>query len=152
MRSILIMMMAVCTLAACKKDNTTNSTPTPNPAPTPTKTNKELITGTWLIVSVTSNDPGNPNPLPDCSKDDILTFKADGTCIADAGAKLCDSTQPQTLSGTWNIDGYPKLTWDVTGELASENTITQLDANTLKMERKFTQVNDYTFVYTWKRQ
>jgi len=151
MRSILIMMMAVCTLAACKKDNTTNpGSNTPNP--TPGKSNKELITGTWLIQSVISNDPDNSNPLPDCSKDDLFTFKADGTCIADAGATLCDSTQPQTLSGTWNIDAYPKLAWNVTGELASENIITQLDATTLKMERKFPQVNNYTFIYTWKRK
>ncbi len=151
MRSILIMMMAICTMGACKKDNTSNN-PTPSPTPTPAKTNKELITGTWLIVSVTTTDPSNPNPLPDCSKDDILTFKVDGNCIADAGATLCDSTQPKTLSGTWNIDAYPKLTWNVTGELASENTIKQLDETTLVMERKFTQVNDFVFTYTWKRK
>lgn len=151
MKRLLTMMGAYALLlTACSKDNTTQ--PNNTPSPVPSKSNKELLTGTWLMLSVTTNDPDNPNPMPDCSKDDLLTFKADGTCLADAGSTLCDSTQPQTQSGTWNIDAYPKLTWNVTGELASENTITQLDDNTLKMERKFPQVNNYTFVYTWKRK
>jgi hypothetical protein len=36
-----------------------------------------------------------------CDKDDILTFEAGGTLTFDEGASKCDSSEPQTIAGTW---------------------------------------------------
>ncbi|MBS1780449.1 MAG: lipocalin family protein [Bacteroidetes bacterium] len=141
---------AVILFAACKKDN--NST-TATPTPTPSKTPKELIVGTWAIQSVTTNDPGNPDPMPSCAKDDILTIKADGTCTADAGATKCDPSDPQSQNGTWKLDSYPAFELKTPSDtLQSTIKITQLDETTLKWERVFTQVSPTIFIYTWKRK
>lgn len=141
---------AMLLFVACKKDD---SSATPSPAQTPSKTPKELIVGSWSIQSVTTNDPANPDPMPACAKDDILTIKTDGSCVADAGATKCDASEPQTQNGTWKLDAYPTLELVTPGDtLQSTIKIIQLDETTLKWERVFTQVSPTIFTYTWKRK
>lgn len=144
-----ILLCAAMLLAACSKNDNNSATPTP----TPSKTPKELIAGTWAIQSVTTNDPSNPDPLSACAKDDLLTFKADGTCTADAGATKCDPKDPQTQNGTWKLDNYPAFELNNPADtLKSTFKITQLDETTLKWERVFTNVSPTIFTYTWKRK
>ena len=39
--------------------------------------------------------------IPDCEKDDELTFKEDGTGVKDHGALKCNPLDPQTEDFTW---------------------------------------------------
>src|SRR5262249_37861138 len=109
--------------------------------------------GAWTIQSVTTNDPGNPDPLEACGKDDFLTFKTDGTCTVDAGTEKCDSTDPQTQNGIWKLDSYPALELKNPADtLQSKTKIVVLDETTLKWERVYPQVSSTVFIYTWKRK
>lgn len=136
--------------ASCSKSE---NAATPVSTPTTSKTPKELIVGAWFIQSVTSNDPSNPEPLPACSKDDILTIKADGTCTSDAGAVKCDPSDPQVQNGTWKLDAYPAMELKTPADTLQKTIkVTQLDETTLKWETVYTQVSSTIFTYTWKRK
>jgi len=135
-------------LIACSKKDTTPTATTPT-----TKTPKELIIGSWTIQSVTSNDASNPDPLPACSKDDILTIRADGTCTSDAGAVKCDPSDPQVQNGTWKLDAYPAMELKTPADTLQKTIkVTQLDETTQKWETVYTQVSSTIFTYTWKRK
>lgn len=147
-RLIVYTFLAVTLLSACAKETATPN----NQNPTPTTPPKELILGTWSYVSVTSDDPDNPTPLQQCSEDDLLTFKSDGTWMPDFSGTICDTTTTPT-PGTWNVDNYPALV--IKHPLMTfrqENKIIQLDATTLKYERKYPDVNNHIMTFTMNRK
>ncbi len=147
-------MICGCTLllAACSKNSATSGNGNNNPTPTPATPPKEIMTGSWLFVSVTSNDPNNPSPLDSCSYDDITTFKNDGSWMADHNNTICD-TPRANLPGTWNVDAYPVLVIKHPYMIyKSENKIIQLDANTLKYERRYPDINEHVMTFTMKRK
>lgn len=147
MKRIIKLMTFCALLASCSKENTT--TPS-NPNPTPEKTPLELLKGTWKIESSISNEAGNPSTLPDCSKDNLVTFNADGTMLADEGAVKCDSMDAQTSTGTWKMANYPTLEFkqDATTEFTVVKVI-QLDETYLKYEMP---VDTRIYTLTWKRK
>lgn len=42
--------------------------------------------------------------LPACAKDDLTTFRKNGTVAFDEGATKCEPNDPQTRSGLWNFN------------------------------------------------
>lgn len=44
-----------------------------------------------------------PGYVNDCDKDNVITFKADGTGTLDEGATKCDPGNPQTSPFTWTF-------------------------------------------------
>jgi PBP1b-binding outer membrane lipoprotein LpoB len=147
LRLLAMMLLTAVLFAACSKDTTEPSNPTPTPS-TPTKTPKELFIGTWKIESSVSN---GANTLPDCSRDNLITFKADGSYTSDQGTVKCDPTDPQNDNGTWNLDAYPKLKYKLNTSVDYETvTIQTLDATTLIYTQY--ESDPFPFTITWKRQ
>ncbi len=96
---MLLVAAAILTAASCKKDNNDE------------KSKDDLLTsGSWKMAAWTI-DPAVEIQgmtytdlfafLPDCSKDDFMTFDSDGTVVYDEGATKCDAGDPQTTTGTW---------------------------------------------------
>jgi hypothetical protein len=143
----LIAIPALTLFAACSKDKTQPFNPTPTPS-TPTKTPKELLVGTWKIESSVSN---GANTLPDCSKDNLITFKADGTYTSDQGTVKCDPSDPQNDNGTWNLDEYPKFKFKLNSNNDYEPaTIKTLNETTLVYTQY--ESDPQPFTITWKKQ
>lgn len=147
MKQITLLVFAALMLHSCSKDKTTTSS---NPDPTPIKTPLELLDGTWKIESSISNEAGNPSTLPDCSKDNLVTFNSNGSMLADEGAVKCDSMDAQTSTGTWKMANYPTLEFkqDASTQFTTVKII-QLDETYLKYEMP---VDTRTFTLTWKRK
>lgn len=147
MKQITLLVLTALMLHSCSKDKTT----TPgNPDPTPTKTPLELLIGTWKVESAFSSEAGNPSVLPDCSKDNLVTFNSDGITVADEGAIKCDSMDAQTSTGTWKMANYPTL--EFKQDASTEYTVVkviQLDENYLKYEMP---VDTRIFTFTLKRK
>lgn len=82
----------------------------------PIATKTELITSKSWIYSSLKFSPAIriesfPIPISDiypfmqaCTLDNFMTFKSDHTFISDEGTLKCDTTVPQTTSGTWSLN------------------------------------------------
>ena len=94
---LLSVMAGVLTFQACKKDEKDTA-----------KTKTELITtGSWKMTAFTINPAVDVDfdgdtetnvfeVLDGCIKDDLTTFKTNGTAEGNEGASKCDSADPQT--------------------------------------------------------
>lgn len=104
-----------------------------------------LLTGATWKTTGTIIDPGVANPLSGvvvtdlfaqmdaCDKDGTMKFTADGKYTEDEGATKCETSDPQTLSGTWVFNpGETVLTITETGESPISITIETLTATQLK--------------------
>jgi len=70
--------------------------------PTPPKTKTVLLSqSNWKFKSATANGADASGYLTTCQKDNIYTFVAAGTGIADEGPTKCNGADPQTTSFTW---------------------------------------------------
>jgi Domain of unknown function (DUF5004) len=142
-RTTLLVGMFVGTLAtisSCKKDKE-EETVTPAPTPAPTKT--ELLTGkNWKLVAATINPAIELSPgvfvtdwyaqIQPCEQDDIQLYNTNGTYSIDAKVK-CLPTDPATTTGTWIFNSAQTIiTTDAGTADATDFTILQLDATTLK--------------------
>jgi hypothetical protein len=133
LRLLMLVSLTAVLFAACSKDTTEPTNPTPTPS-TPTKTPKELLIGTWIIVSQVYT-LGGEKPLEDCVKDNLMAIQSGGKYIIDQGAIKCDPTTGQTTDGNWTMDNYPAIYFKL-NDPSTEGTnakITQLDETTLKM-------------------
>lgn len=98
----IIIISGLVVFTSCKKDNEEN---TPS---------DYLTSGTWKVTGTTINPGIEFNGIvitdiynlfiEDCTKDDLITFEADGTLIEDEGPTKCDPDDPQTTNdGKWSI-------------------------------------------------
>lgn len=98
------------TFSACKKDEQITPDPTPEPVPEKVAT---LSSGNWTLETMTINGNDVINYIDDCERDDITTFKTDGTYVTDEGATKCDPKDKQTTDGVWEFtDNYTKMVID----------------------------------------
>ncbi len=76
------------------------------------KSNSELILGNWQITALTIDPPQIENgvvisdlyaQMEDCDKDNFYSFLSNNTYKFDQGAVICDSLEPQNISGNWNF-------------------------------------------------
>ena len=147
---ILVIMSATIALSACKKD-----------AAPPSKTDL-LTTSQWKITAFTV-DPAIPvfdtqgnitgfttdmfPYMESCSKDDTFKFKSDNTVEFDEGALKCDTTAPQTTSGTWSFKTNETILSIIEDGSLQDYTLMELTESSLKMKYSQTDGSDtYTFI------
>ncbi|GHB75436.1 lipocalin family protein [Persicitalea jodogahamensis] len=129
-----LLVLALFYLNSCKTEK-----PGVNPDGKPVFVDKK-----WLAVSSTVspkidlNGDGIPDedlyaPLPDCEKDDKISFRGDGKYVLDNGGKRCDAIDPaEEQLGTWTYtsDNKTLLIKDSEGEeqhwVVQESTATRL--------------------------
>ena len=93
MKPIVILAISVLVFSACKKDSD-NDKP---------KTNTDLLTqASWKFSSASASGFGDvSSQVPDCYKDNIYTFVADGTGSTDESTNVCS---PSTAGAfTWSF-------------------------------------------------
>lgn len=129
MKNTLLLLGIAATLGACKKSDDSPST-----------SRTELLTAkSWRLSTVSATVGGFPVPsslfLQDCTKDDFYKFNTDKTLVQDAGTVKCNTSDPQTLTGTWSLNGdQSKLTIAVPNSpLNGEADIRELSATTLRI-------------------
>jgi hypothetical protein len=65
----------------------------------------ELLSGTtgktWKVVSIRKD--GSDRFQSSCRADNLYTFAAGNAFTLDEGAKKCNTTDPQQLTGTWSL-------------------------------------------------
>lgn len=149
---ILVVMSATIALSACKKD-----------AASPSNTDL-LCASKWKITAFTV-DPGFPlfdalgnimgystdmySSMESCSKDDNIKFNSDNNVNYDEGASKCDSSDPQSTSGTWSFKTNETILSLIDNGSSQDYTIMELTASSLKM--KYTQTGgsvSYAFIIT----
>jgi hypothetical protein len=136
---LLMLMGGLVTVSSCKKDDDDS----------PSKT--QTISGKKFFVTAMKIDPGVTTPtgiftdlfpfMPDCVKDNYLTFNENGTLVSDEGATKCEPGDAQTETGTWefmNNETQLKMTTD--GESDIYN-IDQLTSSVLKLS--YSETDDY---------
>jgi hypothetical protein len=81
-------------VSSCKKDETSGET-----LSTAVQMKKLLTSGSWTMISKIEN--ADTVAVPDCEKDDVYTFNADGSYTHQVGTLLCNGEADST--GTWNL-------------------------------------------------
>jgi len=129
-----IIVLTVAVIAGCKKDDSA-----------PTKTDL-LTSGSWRLTAshvdpaIDANGDGVvENDIfavaPSCFRDNLITFKSDGTYVVDEGATKCDPSDPQIMeSSNWKFtDNESKI---MIGEPGSEETgqLLQLSSTVLQIK------------------
>ena len=107
------------------------------------KTKTELITaGKWQMSAgtLTMTENGKDTTydffadMEACTKDDFMTFGADGKGTEDEGATKCDPSDDQTTAGTWSFyQNETKLITTTDGD-ADTADIVELTESTLKLK------------------
>jgi len=130
-----MVILSVAVMAGCKKDDNKS------------KSKTELLTsGSWKQTSVYfspavdfDGDGHEENEVinlyPPCSKDDLLTFKTNGTAVSDEGASKCDPSDPQVIETTnWKFsDDETKILIGNPGEEEAAQLL-ELSASVLKVK------------------
>lgn len=122
---LLLLMGGMVTISSCNKDD--------DDSPSKTKT----ISGKKFYVKSMNVNPGVTTPIgiitdlysfmPDCVKDDFMTFNENGTVVDDEGATKCEPTDPQTESGTWEFmtdETQLRMTYDDVAQVFDIETLT----------------------------
>jgi hypothetical protein len=122
---LLMLMGGMVAISSCNKDD--------DDSPSKTKT----ISGKKFFVKSMNVSPGVTTPvgiitdlysfMPDCVKDDFMTFNENGTVVDDEGATKCEPTDPQTESGTWEFltdETQLKMTYDGIAQVFDIETLT----------------------------
>lgn len=129
------------TFAGCKKDSPGTPTPTASKADLLTakkwRTSASTTTTTYNNQTSTSDDYASMSP---CERDNFTQFNANKTAVFDEGATKCNSSDPQTTNGTWDLNSDQtklNLTDPDLGGLVIPFEIVTLDASTLSL--RFTQ-------------
>jgi hypothetical protein len=125
---------------SCKKNETNN---------TPTKMD-HITAGPWVHES-SGVDVGRDGTIdipmaslgtiPACRLDNLLTFRKDGTAVADEGATKCEGTDPQTSTFNWAFadnETSLQISGNVFTQLNGKSNIRTLNATTLSLSKDTT--------------
>jgi hypothetical protein len=117
---------------ACSKDD--KNVPLP-------VTRAQLLARSWKQTDLLAALPGGTptsvfnTVLTACQRDNIWTFKSDGTYIVSEGASKCNAGDPDTAtSGTWQlIENDTKIIIDDIKEVPQTLTISELTSSSMKI-------------------
>ncbi len=116
---------------SCDKDEDTVPLPV---------TRAQLLARSWkqtdlLAVIAGTEQSVFTTVLTACQRDNIWTFKDDGTYTVSEGATKCNSGDPDiATSGTWQLtENDTKIIIDDISQAAQTFTITELNSSTLKI-------------------
>lgn len=104
MKKISLLLLAVVALGACKKDD---SNPTPSASKTDLLTAKNWRISSQSSTTVTSGKSTTTDEYassPACERDDFTKFSANKMLVVDEGATKCNTSDPQTQSGSWDFN------------------------------------------------
>jgi len=122
---VLFIVLSIALISSCSKDDE------------PLLSRLELLTQKpWKLKSTTIVGIGS-SPPESYSADDIHTFNTDGTYLFDEGPTKEDSSDPQTVNGTWEFaedETIIKLSY---GGLTLNQEIVELTSTTLKVKFNF---------------
>lgn len=122
---VLFIVLSIALISSCSKDDD------------PLLSRLELLTQKpWKLKSTTIVGIGS-SPPESYSADDIHTFNTDGTYLFDEGPTKEDSSDPQTVNGTWEFaedETIIKLSY---GGLTLNQEIVELTSTTLKVKFNF---------------
>ena len=103
-------------------------------------TRAQLLARSWKQTDLLAVGPNGPvsvflTVMEACQRDNIWTFKSDGTYIVTEGATKCDPADPDTTtSGTWQlIETDTKIIIDDVNEAPQTLSITELTSSSLKI-------------------
>jgi hypothetical protein len=98
MKKLILLCVSLATLGACKKNS--------EPAPSTTRTDL-LTTPKWKLTGGTISTGAFTLPISTfvgaCYNDDTFKFNTDKTVLNDAGTVKCNTTDPQTQTGSWSF-------------------------------------------------
>ncbi|RZK88719.1 MAG: hypothetical protein EOO62_37255 [Hymenobacter sp.] len=133
MKKLCLLLGAIAVLGACKKDSDSD--------PSPATSRTDLLTAKpWQASTVNLSLNGVPLPssqvVSACQLDNTYKFNADKTLVVDEGATKCNTTDPQTQTGTWAFtnNDQNKLTIAVPNSAFNGNfDIKALSSSTLQL-------------------
>lgn len=140
----LILAMVLLAVAACQKsgENSGNTS----------KSKTQLLTQkTWKIVAHTVNPAVDLNGdgtadsdvfatvYEACNKDDIYSFKSDGTGLVDEGPTKCTDSDPQSTALEWLFKSSETVIQIKQGLVSLDFNVVELSESTLKVS--YTQSN-----------
>lgn len=110
-------------LSSCEKEK--------DAAPEPSKA--EIIAGkNWKMTAITVNGQDTYSAYDACDRDDIYIFSKYSKYTIKEGATKCDPSNPDSIEGTWSINGNKLIITEDGLSLAINADILQLDTKTLK--------------------
>jgi len=125
---------------SCKKDK---KDPEPEPEPV-VLTNTQKLSNKNFKLTAATIDPGVPvggatitdwyAQMDDCQKDDLLMFSDNGTYKDDEGATKCNTSDPQTTTGTWVWNTNETIITVTTGTTVISFDVLTNDGTTLKVK------------------
>ncbi len=118
--------------SSCSKDEKVVQTPI---------TRTQLLSKNWKQTDLLASIPGSAptsvflTVMEACQRDNIWSFKADGTYVVSEGSTKCLPSDPdQATSGTWLFtDAETKIIIDDVNEVPQTFTITELTTSSLKI-------------------
>jgi len=125
--TLLLLSLVILTANSCKKDDES-------------KSKTDLLTGKYWKYTAMNISPSIEfngfeysdlfGLLPNCTKDDLVKYDADGTVIYDEGASKCDEGDPQTETGTWSFNSdETKITEVFDGDSFTYDVLELSDTN-----------------------
>ena len=161
MKSIVLIAALVSTqlLTGCKKEDKINP---PNTVGGNSITREKLLDKSWKLVSKTVDPAKSPGflkakvtdwyaQMESCQKDNLKSYKGDGSMIFDEGATKCKSDDAQSTGATWLFNSDNATITEKRGSTNKSLTVIEVSASTLKstysedgMDGKYT----YTEIYT----
>jgi hypothetical protein len=84
-------------ISACSKNNIIGDN-------TPTVVIENHLYGNWKITGYTQNGVSIYNQLPQCEKDNIISYNVNNYLSINEGATLCDLQDPQVIIGRYSLN------------------------------------------------
>lgn len=136
--TLLLLAVVIITANSCKKDEDE-------------KTKTDLLTGNyWKFTAMNISPAIEFNGLeysdlfglmPNCSKDDLIKYNADGTLIFDEGPSKCDEGDPQTETGNWAFNADETKITETYDDGSFTYDVVELTESNLKFS--YSEVADY---------
>jgi len=133
-----ILTVTLLSYSSCSKDDDSNSV-----------SKAELLTADRWYIKALDVEPAYPVVIggitfkvhdlyflfDNCATDNYLIFNNDSTLISDTGNTKCDSDEPQTVYGTWQLDpAQTKISWSIPSEnINEEYGIAEINRESLKL-------------------
>lgn len=130
--SFLLIFFGIVTLASCNDDENNNLT------------KSDMLIGTWNLTKFETVIDGETRDetnefVPNCTKDNTLSFEQNGVYKFDEGASKCFTEDEQSTIGTWSLNSEETKLIIVTktGEDPEETIL--LSINNIEMKLSMTE-------------
>ncbi len=146
-------------MSGCKKEDKINP---PNTVGGNSVTREKLLDKSWKLVAKTVDPAKSPGFFKDkvtdwyaqleaCEKDNVKSYKGDGSMMFDEGATKCKTDDAQSVAGTWLFNSDNSTITEKKGSAEKSMTVVEVSATTLKttysesgIDGKYTYIETYT--------